>query len=150
MKKVFIMFLFSCLFCYAKENNTKLSIKDLKIGDDISDYISEIKTEELVMCSSSQFYPSFKISQDGIDYIVAFSKNKVTAIFCSSILIDGILYEAGKCTVKDIIYNFKNCSVFKDEGFGYILRTENTNFIVLKDTRNQLFNNDIVTAICKI
>ena len=151
MKKIIlIIVLFSCLFCYEDEKNMKLSAKKIRIGDYISDYLSEIKTVELTMCSSSQFYPSFKIFQDDIEYIVAFSKNKVTAIFCSSIFIDGILYEAGKCTVEHIIHNVKNYSIIKDEGFGYVLKTENTKFSVLKDTQIQLYNNDIVTMICKL
>ncbi len=151
MKKIIlIIFIFTCLFCYADDNNRKVSANNLKIGDDISDYLSEIKTQELTMCSSSQFYPSFKIYQDGIEYIIAFSKNKVVAIFCSSIIIDGILYETGKSTVEDIIHNFKNYNIVKEEGFGYVLKTKNTNFIVLKDTQSQLYNNDIVTMICKV
>ena len=128
------------------------SFDKIEIGDDVSLICKNIETENYILCGPSRMYQCITI-QNGMDqYVVAFSNNKVIAIFYPYIHVNGNRIIAWQTTVNDlkkmgIEYNLK-----KETGFGYVYSIDGYDLIVcIGNTGTDRYpsENDLISMIVK-
>ncbi|MBQ8679937.1 MAG: hypothetical protein IJ530_09230 [Treponema sp.] len=153
MKNIIIFaFMIESFVCFANETKNRFNYHDIKIGDDISLLCANCETDTFVLCGSSKIYPCITV-QDGLEYyIVAFSNNKIIAIFYSSVYIKGKKIIAGKTTVQELEELKIKYEIFKESGFGYIFKLDDFDFIVSigdSGTDRLPVKTDLITSIVK-